>query len=170
MHRLKLAFILSTLLLPLASTGDETAGRPAPVENLKRQLLDINRELFKLEQDILFPESSQLTVFVSLDVGRFFTLDSVKLVLDDEVVAQYLYTQRELAALRQGGVHQLFKGNLGKGAHEIVAFVVGQGPEGRDYKLGGEAIITKTTGPKFVELRIRDAEARQQPQVLIEAW
>ena len=60
------------------------------VQTLKKQLIDLNRDLFKLEEELLYPASTQVAVFLSVDVGTFFALDSVTLKVDDKEVANYL--------------------------------------------------------------------------------
>ena len=106
------------------------------VQALKKEVLDLNRELFVLEEDLLFPANTQVAVFVSMDVGEFFALDSVTLKLDNKEVANYLYTEREAQALLKGGVHRVFIGNLKAGDHELLALFTGQGPHVRDYRRG----------------------------------
>ena len=49
------------------------------VQALKKDVLDLNRELFMLEEELLFPANSQVAMFVSLDVGDFFDVESVTL-------------------------------------------------------------------------------------------
>jgi len=49
------------------------------IQDLKQDVLDLNRDLFSLEEDLLFPANTQVAVFLSMDVGKFFSLDSVKL-------------------------------------------------------------------------------------------
>ncbi len=73
------------------------------VQTLKQQVLELNRDLFMLEEELLFPSNTQVSVFVSMDVGEFFQLDSVQVKLDGKEVADYLYTRRELDALIGGG-------------------------------------------------------------------
>jgi len=53
------------------------------VQDLKKQVLDLNRDLFLLEEELLFPSNTQTAVFISMDVGEFFGLDSVELKIDD---------------------------------------------------------------------------------------
>ena len=72
------------------------------VQTLKKELVDLNKDLFKLEEELLYPASTQVAVFVSVDVGTFFALDSVTLKVDDKEVTNYLYTEREVQALHQG--------------------------------------------------------------------
>ena len=65
-----------------------------------------------LEEELLFPANTQVAVFVSMDVGDFFALDSVTLKIDNKEVINYLYTPREVEALLKGGVQRLYLGNL----------------------------------------------------------
>ncbi|MEM0954474.1 MAG: AraC family transcriptional regulator [Pseudomonadota bacterium] len=140
------------------------------VQALKQQTLELNRDLFILEESLLYPSDTQLSVFLSLDIGEFFTLDAVKLSIDGEVVTHYLYTERQLAALRRGGVHRLFRGNMKTGEHEVVAIFSGVGPQGRDYRRGATLQVEKQTGAKHLELRIVDSTAARQPEFDVKEW
>ncbi len=153
---------------------EHAASTSTPVEkeiqSLKAQVLKINRELFMIEEDILYPQSTQFTVFVRLNVGNLFELDSVQLRVDDQIVAHYLYTKRELAALKEGGVQRLYQGNLKSGSHEFTAYFIGKGPHDRDYKRGVTKVIGKELAPLFVELNIVDDAGRQQPDFEVAVW
>ena len=140
------------------------------VQDLKKQLVDLNRDLFKLEEEILYPASTQVAVFLSVNVGTFFALDSVTVKVDDKEVANYLYTEREVQALHRGGVQKLYLGNLKSGQHELVAFFTGKGPHDRDYRRGTSVTFDKTVGAKYVELRISDREASLQPEFVVRQW
>ncbi len=140
------------------------------VQALKKQLVDLNRDLFRLEEELLYPASTQVAVFLSLDVGTFFALDSVTLKVDDKEVANYLYTEREVQALHRGGVQKLFLGNLKAGEHEIVAFFTGKGPHERDYRRGTTLKFDKAVGAKYLELRISDRQAALQPEFVVRQW
>ena len=109
-------------------------------------------------------------MFLSLDVGTFFQLDSVQLRVDNKEVSNYLYTEREVDALNRGGVHRLYLGNLKVGKHELVAFFTGQGPHERDYKRGAKISFDKGVGAKYLELKISDRESREQPEFAIKEW
>ena len=139
-------------------------------QDLKKQVLDLNRDLFLLEEELLFPSNTQTAVFVSMDVGEFFGLDSVELKIDNKDVANYLYTERESEALLKGGVQRLFIGNLKAGEHELVAVFTGQGPHTRDYRRAASLVFEKGIGPKYIELTISDRETKQQPEFLVKEW
>jgi hypothetical protein len=140
------------------------------VQDLKKQVLDLNRDLFLLEEELLFPSNTQTAVFISMDVGEFFGLDSVELKIDNKDVANYLYTEREAEALVKGGVQRLYIGNLKAGEHELVAVFTGQGPHTRDYRRAASLVFEKGIGPKYIELTISDREIKQQPEFMVKEW
>jgi hypothetical protein len=139
-------------------------------QDLKKEVLDLNKDLFVLEEELLFPSNTQVAVYVSMDVGTFFNLDSVTLKIDNKEVANYLYTAREAEALLKGGVHRVFIGNLKVGQHELVAFFTGKGPHERDYKRGATLNFEKGVGAKYLELKISDRVRKQQPEFIIKEW
>lgn len=154
-------------------SGSETAEfrtLDEEVQDLKKLAVDLNRDLFLLEEELLFPANTQVAVFVSMDVGEFFGLDSVEITLDGEDVTNYLYTDREVTALHRGGVQRLFVGNVRAGEHELVAVFTGEGPHTRDYRRGASLVFEKGIGPKYIELTISDREVRLQPEFVVKEW
>ena len=140
------------------------------VQSLKKQVLDLNRDLFLLEEELLFPANSQVAFFISMDVGEYFDLDSVNLKIDGKEVANYLYTEREVGALMRGGVHRVHMGNLKAGDHELIAIFTGKGPHVREYSRGATRSLNKGIGAKYVELEITDRIKKQQPEFVIKEW
>ncbi len=140
------------------------------VQGLKKQVLDLNRDLFLLEEELLFPANTQTAVFVAMDVGDFFGLDSIDLKIDNKAVANYLYTEREASALVKGGVQRLYIGNLKVGDHELVAVFTGGGPHARDYRRATSVKFEKGVGPKYIELTISDRASKQQPEFVVKEW
>jgi len=159
---------------PKAAAGTAEQGEfralDADVQDLKKQVLDLNKDLFLLEEELLFPSNTQVAVFVSMDVGEFFGLDSVELKLDNKNVTNYLYTEREAGALVKGGVQRLYVGNLKAGQHELVAVFTGEGPHVRDYRRGASLKFEKGIGPKYIELTISDRATKQQPEFIVKEW
>ena len=140
------------------------------VQSLKEEVLALNRDLFLLEEELLFPANSQVAFFISMDVGEYFDLDSVTLRIDGKDVANYLYTEREAAALLRGGVHRVHMDNLKVGDHELVAIFTGEGPHVRDYRRGATMTFNKGIGAKYLELKITDKASKQQPEFVIQEW
>jgi hypothetical protein len=153
-----------------ATSAEATRGLDEQIQDLKKDVVDLNRDLFSLEEELLFPANTQVAVFVSMDVGDFFALDSITLKVDNREVSNYLYTPREAAALVKGGVQRLYVGNLRAGQHELVALFAGKGPNDRDYRRGASIRFEKGVGAKYLELRISDRARRQQPEFEIKDW
>lgn len=153
--------------------GIETPTRESletEMQTLKEKVLEINRDLFVLEEDLLFPSSTQVNVFVSFDAKEYFDLDGVTLKINDRAISNHLYTKRELKALERGAVQRLFTGNLPTGDHELVAVVTGVGPEGRDYRRAISLDFAKSSGTKYIELKIIGDDLRKQPIFQLKEW
>jgi hypothetical protein len=140
------------------------------IQDLKKDVIDLNRDLFVLEEELLFPANTQVAVFVSMDVGDFFALDSVSLRIDNREVINYLYTPREVAALIKGGAQRLYVGNLKAGGHELVVLFNGKGPNDRYYRRGANLKFEKGVGAKYLEVKITDHARAQQPEFEIKDW
>ena len=153
-----------------APPAAEQAALDARVQALKAEVIRLNRDLLVLEEELLFPAGTQVAVFISMDVGRLFELESVQIKLDDKVISQHLYTALEVQALHRGGVQRVFVGNLRAGTHAIDAFFTGRGPHERDYKRGTTLKFEKGTEPRYIELRIKDVLAKLQPEFEVKVW
>lgn len=140
------------------------------IQDAKSDVIRLNRDLMVLEEELLFPANTQVAIFLSMDVGKMFSLDSVWVKLDDKQVAAYLYTPAEVQALHRGGVQRLYLGNLRAGTHELVALFTGKGPHTRDYKRGATLKIEKGTEPKYIELQIKDSTGKLQPEFEVKVW
>lgn len=155
---------------PPADSATDTRALDEQVQGLKKDVVDLNRDLFILEEELLFPANTQVAVFLAVDVGDFFALDSVQLKIDNKEVIDYLYTPREVEALLKGGVQRLYLGNLKVGQHELVAFFSGKGPNERPYKRGASIRFEKGIGAKYLELKINDRQRKLQPEFEIRDW
>jgi len=140
------------------------------VQSAKKDVIELNKDLFVLEEELLFPANTQVAVFLSMDVGTFFALDSVTIKIDNKEVANYLYTAREADALLKGGVHRIYLGNQKVGKHELVAFFTGKGPLERDYRRGATLVFDKGVGAKYLELKITDKVPKHQPEFAVKDW
>ena len=167
LHALLATFTLAISGNVLAQSGDFPGG---DLEDLKQEVLKLNRDLLVLEEDLLFPAQSQVAVYVSMDVGHFFDLDSVKLHIDNKLVETHLYTDHQKKALYRGGIQPLFRGNLKSGEHTITAYFTGLGPEQREFKRAATIELQKTDEPAVIELRISDSSGKQQPEFTVVQW
>ena len=155
---------------PVAAAPLDTRALDEQIQTLKKDAVDLNRELFMLEEELLFPANTQVAVFISMDVGEYFAMDSVQIKIDNKEVTNYLYTPREAEALLRGGVQRAYLGNLKVGEHELVAIFSGKGPNERDYRRGAALRFKKAVGAKYLELKITDRQRRAQPEFEIKDW
>jgi hypothetical protein len=135
-------------------TRDQIKGLDEQVQDIKKDVLNLTSELTRLEEKLLFPSNTQVSLFISMNAGDDFRLDSVQLKLDEKVIAQHLYTFRELEALQMGGVQKIYTGNIKTGEHNLVVSYIGKAAAGGEYKRSASYKVVKQVGPKFVEIKI----------------
>jgi hypothetical protein len=165
---------INNLVMAEEVTAEQTPP-PAPqinhnIQNLKTKILELNKDLFILEEELLFSANTQVNMFLSMDSGKLFTLDAVQLKIDDKVVSNYLYTERELKALSRGGVQGLYTGNMSAGEHEITVLITGAGPNQQNYKRGVTKKVDKTDEALYIEIKIVDNTTKEQPDFELKVW
>jgi hypothetical protein len=124
------------------------------VQEIKSDVLGIAAELNRLEEKLLYPSNTQVAVFVSLNEGETFRLDSMQLQIDGDLVAHHIYSLKELDALEKGGVQRIYTGNVPTGSHQLVVTVAGQLPSGSDFSRVENFSFSKDVEPKLVELSL----------------
>lgn len=155
-----LVVALLALSSPVMAEDTSLAG---DLGQMKLDMAELKRDLVILEEDLLFPASSQMSVYLAVDVGEFFQLDSVTLELNGKQIAHHLYTERQADALVRGGVQRVYLGNVKQGDNQLTAYFVGRGPEGRDFRRATSVDFEKAFEPTFIQLNIADATASHQP-------
>jgi len=174
------ALVISLVLFSVAFSGksfakeldelSESGALSTELEDIKKQVLKLNRELFILEEDLLFPASTQIAVFVSVDIGRFFKVDSVELKINDKNVAGFLYTDRQRKALEQGGIQRIYLGNLKEGDHQLTAIFTGFDSEGRSTQTAISHSFEKDDDVVMIELKVEDNQSNYRANVQVEEW
>ncbi len=150
---------ISMLVLSVTSYAQEISraqikGLDEQVQEIKSDVLSIAAELNQLEEKLLYPSSTQVSVFVSLVSGETFRLDTAEIKLDGKAVAHHLYTFKELEALQRGGVQRIYTGNLRSGKHDLQVSVSGKSVGGSGFQLSETFTIDKGVGPKIVEVAL----------------
>lgn len=163
-----LALCLLAVALPARAEGDAPA-LDAELQQFKKDMLDVNKRLLIMEEELLFPANAQLTVFVSLDVGRFLVPDTITLELDGKAVQSHLYTAREVEALKRGAVQRLLTTIVKPGPHRVTAVLAGADAHGRPVRRAASAEFTKEDAQHYLRLRIVDDTAAQQAELRFDA-
>ena len=157
--------LLNTIPLSLHAaevTQEQIKGLDEQVQDIKKDVLDLTSELSRLEEKLLFPSNTQVSLFVSVTGDEGFVLDSVQIKMDNKVVAHHLYTYKEIDALRAGGVQRIYTGNIKTGGHKMVASFIGRSKSGNEYQRSENFTVTKAVGPKFVEIQITGSSSSDQ--------
>lgn len=154
----------------LVAPKDDNRTTAEKLEDLKGEVLAVNRDLFILEEDLLFPASTQMATYFSVDVGQFFKLDNIKVKIDDKQVSHYLYTEKDVKALHRGAIQKLHLDNISTGEHELVAILIGIGPRKREYRKAVSFKFVKGTEPKSLEIQLRDDTGKLQPKLNVVEW
>lgn len=126
---------LAVTLLAAAGTAHAAPAKPAPsaveldaalvrqdqnIQKLKDEALSANRELLTLDEQLLYPDISRVSVFVAVKVGGFL-LNEVVVKLDDGQEVRHRYTDSESKALLRNGMHRVMRANVNPGAHRLRA-------------------------------------------------
>jgi hypothetical protein len=133
---------------------EQMRGLDEQVQELKSDVLSIAEELSRLEEKLLYPSGTQIAVFVALAESDPMRLDAVRLEIDGQLVAHYIYSSKELEALRKGGVQRLFVGNVATGEHQLEVLVDGKREGGSDFSHTEQFAIRKEAKPKLVGLTL----------------
>ena len=119
----KHVLVLHLLMLALMTTApvhSETADKAAvDTEALKYEAVDLISRLHRLEQKLLYPVHTRVSVFLSAAENSHINPHSVSLEIDNSKVTDHMYTQREVSALKSGGIQRLHTGNMLTGKHRL---------------------------------------------------
>ncbi|WGL16328.1 hypothetical protein PVT68_16355 [Microbulbifer bruguierae] len=165
--------LMATALLVLAATAsgqnvsrEEIRGLDEQIQDVKQDVISLTSELNRLEEKLLFPSNTQAAFFISLAASDEFSLESVELKLNNQVVAHHLYTFREIEALQKGGVQRIYTANVQTGAHPLEVSYFGKSKSGKEYRGTASYSVDKAVGPKFVEIKI----AANQSAIDFQDW
>lgn len=132
---------------------EQIKGIDEQVQDIKKDVLGISSELSQLEEKLLYPSNTQVSMFVSLAKGEKFRLDAVDIELDGKAVAHYIYSFKELQALQEGGVQRIYTGNIRSGEHRLDVTLIGKSSD-NDYRRNASYKFTKEVGPRLVEITL----------------
>jgi hypothetical protein len=134
-------------------TDDQMKGLDEQVQDVKKDVLSISAELNLLEEKLLFPSNTQISIFVSIEKGASVEPDAIKLQLDDKNVSDHIYSFKEVEALKRGGVQRIYTGNVVAGEHSMDVSVIGKMAGSKESETGSHS-VTKGVGPQFVEISL----------------
>jgi len=141
-------------------------GLDEQVQEIKSDVLSIAEELSRLEEKLLYPSGTQVAIFIALAEGDPMRLDAVRLQIDGQLVAHYIYSFKELEALRKGGVQRIYVGNVATGDHQLEVLVDGKLEGGSDFSRTEHFAFRKEVKPKLVGLTLAGPDSGKTPIAL----
>jgi len=144
----------------------EMRGLDEQIQEIKSDSLRMAAELSQLEEKLLYPSGTQVAIFVELAKGDTMRLDAVRLQIDGQLVAHYIYSAKELQALRKGGVQRIYVGNVATGDHKVDVLVDGKLEGGADFSRTGQFTFRKEVKPKLVGLTLAGPRSGNTPITL----
>jgi hypothetical protein len=129
-------------------------GLDEQVQEIKSDVLSIAAELNQLEEKLLYPSETQVAIFVAVAKDDQMRLDAVRIQIDGHLVAHYIYSFKELDALRKGGVQRIYLGNVTTGDHQLEVLVDGKLESGADFSHSEHFTFRKEVKPKLVGLTL----------------
>jgi hypothetical protein len=141
-------------------------GLDEQIQEIKSDSLRMAAELGQLEEKLLYPSGTQVAIFVELAKGDTMRLDAVRLQIDGQLVAHYIYSAKELQALRKGGVQRIYLGNVTTGDHNLEVLVDGKLEGGVDFSRTGQFTFRKEVKPKLVGLTLAGPRSGNTPITL----
>jgi len=156
------AMLVLLVLAPVASTGaqdlsrDDLRSLDGQVQEIKSDVLNIASELNNLEERLLYPSNTQMSVFVEIAPEEEFRLDAVQITINGELATHHIYSFKELEALQKGGVQRIYTGNVTTGNHQIGVTVSGKLKSGKDFSESGSFTFAKGIKPKALGVTLSD--------------
>lgn len=145
---LAIAFGATALAGAQDLTGADMRSLDGQVQEVKSDVLNIASELNNLEERLLYPSNTQISVFVEIAEDEEFRLDAVQLMINGELATHHIYSFKELEALQKGGVQRVYTGNIPTGDHQIAVTVNGKLKNGDDFSESGSFSFSKGVQPK----------------------
>ena len=168
-----IAFLAVVPMAVLAQQNQPTQEQRNPLQDLDEQvqevksdILNISEELSRLEEKLLYPSGTQVSIFIALGKGDQMRLDAVRLQIDGQLVAHHIYSFKELEALRKGGVQRLYVGNVSTGDHQLEVLVDGKQESGEDFSRTERFTFRKEVKPKLVGLTLTGPRSGATPIAL----
>ena len=136
-----------------ALSREQIKGLDEQVQEIKKDVLAISAELQLLEEKLLYPSTSQVSLFISITKESNYSPDAVQIKIDGKNVVHHIYSFKEVDALRRGGVQRIYTGNIRGGQHQMIVDVIGK-KGGSKTKRKKTYSLTKGVGPKLVEISL----------------
>ncbi len=136
------------------------------LDGLSIAIDDIEKDISDLKKDILFPPVTRLTVYVSVAPDVLFDLHSLTLLVDGKEKSFHIYSERDIAALRLGGMQKLYEGNVTLGFHDVKAVFKGKTKKEKPASHAVDLTFEKKLEGHVLNLAVKASSDSKAPQFL----
>jgi hypothetical protein len=161
--------LLSLLLLVSISNSyaedvskEQLKGLDEQVQDIKKDVLSISADLTQLEEKLLYPSNTQVSIFVSFDADTKLPLNAVKIKIDGKETTSHIYTYKELEALQSGGVQRLYTGNIRSGEHTLDVIAMTKSSADSANSQSASLKFSKSVEPKLIEIKLSGSGSGNQ--------
>lgn len=156
---------LLAFLLLSGSVAAQSQDALKELESLRQQTIELNRDFDIFEEN----NSSPLVIYFSINADQKFRIQSLRVMLDGQLLKQLEYDDASRKALQAGGAQLVYGGSAAPGKHELIAYYVSD----REYQGGKSQIIHKQDKTQYLEVIIQKQntkKSRLQPELIIKEW
>jgi len=148
-----LTFVYATTSMAETVTREQISQMSQQVESIKTEVLDIANSMIQLNERVIFPEKSRVSLYVTFQEGGEVALSKVRVKIDGKNAVIHRYKPQELNALQLGGAQRIYTGNISEGGHLLEVAIIDSADDSATprYK---EFKFSKYMSPKVIEISI----------------
>jgi len=162
--KLKIAFVACCILFIAGNAySNEKEKQAVADQKTKLDTLQIVKDATQLIEDVGYPETSRLKVYLSHGTGKFFGLQKITVLIDGIDKSEFNYDEKQSQALLRGGSNRVYLGNVSEGIHELVVVFEGGDRKGNIIKKAETWLFDKKPGEYIVVLSVVDDERSLRP-------
>lgn len=161
---------VSGMMAVFATASVAAASLDEQIDRLTAEVTRHSASVYALEQQLLRPVDTRVAVFLALHNRQALDLDSVELFVNDQPVASHLYSANERAALEQGGVQQLFVGNMADGNHQLKTVINARAANKRFVRRELVHRFQKRPGTLHLQMTLDARAPDYEPEVTFVEW
>ena len=159
-----LSLLAATVTPCLAATSGDKEKQAVLDQKIKLNALIFSKDATQLVEDVGFPESDRLKIYVTHSEGLYFELEKVTIIIDGLDRDVHVLDEVQRKALMRGASKRIYLGVLVEGIHELVAVFEGHDRQGNVIKKAQSWLFDKRIGENIIELSVLDNKNTLRPQ------
>ena len=167
-------FMKYTLLIMSLWIGSIQAAEVATLtqdtQAVKQAVLQLNKDLYELEKQLLSPATTEVSFYLSFRGLKDFIPLALEVNTQGAPSVHHLYTEREVEALRMGAVQPVASRNIGPGLHDVDVILRGKNRDGVEKVISLQEQVEKQTAPLLLEILVTDNQGSTDPIAQLNTW